>query len=390
MRNFILALIISPLAFIALIEVTLHSLFFLGLFPDYPALNTRLEKYNYAPKAESVREDNVPHRLAGVSTYLQRGIPHQLIHFRNDGQRIDTFDGAAKCTIGIFGDSFSDALQVGQFEDYSSLTEASLRAKGIDVNFMNFGLGGMGTSAQYLRYHQLLSQGYRFDHVVLQFFPGNDIINNHPVLNNHFEKGRGFPYFAIQEGRLVRNDSPTTLKKDSFLGGLRNILAEYSHLANFTNMTLIRVSNMMAHEERFDTFKPPPNPDWKEAWEITDLVLKKWIGDVHANRSNITVLMLTSSLQLSSDIVLDPTNQPDYPNKRIGSIVAKSQATYLDMLPKAFEYIERTNLKYPYFSWEYDGHYSQLGHRFVADALVPTLQNLLSECSFDDVTSASK
>ncbi len=62
MRNFLIALFLTPVAFVLLMEAVLHGLFFLGLFPDYPALKTRLEKQNYQLMSGVVYEDNVAYR----------------------------------------------------------------------------------------------------------------------------------------------------------------------------------------------------------------------------------------------------------------------------------------------------------------------------------------
>jgi hypothetical protein len=384
MRNLLLALVVSPLAFVLLVEGLLHGLYFAGAFPDFPNLYTQQEKYDYATVAKVVYEDNVPRLSAGFSTYPQRGIPRQLIRSNDSGQRIDEFDGPAQCSVGVFGDSFSAAQQVGQFEDYSSLTETSLRSNGIDVDLMNFGMNAAGTTVQYLRYLQLISQGYKFDHIVLQFYPGNDTLNNHYELHRKLKRNMRYPYFVIQDGHLVRDDHAGTPKSKDALSGLKTFLKHYSHLVSLGLRTWGSMSATLERKWQFETFMPPIDQNWKEAWAVTDLVLEKWMKHASANGSKFTVVMITSALQFSEEISLEPRAETDYPNRRIGAIVARNHGAYLDLLPPAFEFIKRENLKHPYLSWEYDGHYSQLGHQFMADNLAPFMEANMPECRSDD------
>ena len=372
MRNFLIALFLTPVAFVLLVEAVLHGLFFLGLFPDYPALKTRLEKQNYQLMAGVVYEDNVAHRTRGIAVYNQRGIPTQLIEFDDYGMRVDAYDGDAECVVGVFGDSFSSALQVGQFEDYSSITETMLREAGFDVNFRNFGLGRQGTTSEYLRYKQLVDKNYKFDYVLLQFYPGNDVRNNSKMLNE--EQRRWFPYFVIRGGQLVRDDSPPRS-----INPIREFLAKYSHIANLLHRVRYRNSVLPGEKRWHQPFNPNPELVWQQAWNVTEAVLQKWVQEARSAGSEFSVVMVSRSAQLT-DRIENNGFQRDYPNKRIGKLALEMGVGYLDILPIALDYIERTNLQHPYFSWEYDGHYSQLGHRLVADALIQFLQERLLRC----------
>ena len=378
-KKLLIALVLTPVAFVLLlVEAVLHGLFFVDLFPDYPALKTRLEKYNYQPIAELVYEDSVPHRTRGIAVYSSRGIPPQFVEFDNDGMRIDSYDGEAKCVVGVFGDSFTSALQVGQFEDYSSITETKLREAGFDVNFRNFGLGRLGTAGEYLRYKQLVDKNYKFDHVILQFYPGNDVVNNSKILNAYEEHVGGFAYFVIRDGQLVREDSRPQSAEVGFFP-IREFLAKYSHIANLLHSARYRISAMEREKWQFQGFNPNPEPVWQQAWNVTEAVLEKWVQEARSDSTDLSVVMVTSHPQLTG-LIESLGFQRDYPNNRIRKLALEMGVGYLDILPIALNYIKQTNLQPPYFSWETDGHYSQLGHRLVADALTQRMQEQLLHC----------
>ncbi len=274
------------------IELLLHAIYSVGWFPDYPAMMTRLEKLRYAdPMSQLLFTDNVPHNGRGFRTFTQRGIPRQLIEFSDDGMRLDEYGGSARCSIGIFGDSFAEALQVGQNEDLSSLTESALREAGYDVNFQNFGRGGDGTAAQYLRYGQLVEQGYDFDEVYLFFYPGNDVTNNMRELNLG-ETGR-YPYFVLEGGQLKRDDSEGAGLKRSQLWYVREFLAKYSHLSNLVmnaRNELIVLPNIRAPGK--GAFDPSPDQEWEHAWLVTEKVVETWAIDATRRGSRFVVVML--------------------------------------------------------------------------------------------------
>lgn len=378
-KNILLA-ICSITAIVLVIELLLHLLYFIDLFPDYPAMMTRLEKFEDArPISPVLFNDNVPHNGRGFRTFIKRGIPKQLIEFSEDGRRLDEFDGPARCTIGVFGDSMVEARQVGQYEDFSSLTESALRQAGYDVNFQNFGRGGYGTTAEYLRYKQLIEQGYKFDEVYLFFYPGNDIANNKRELN-HGESGP-YPYFVVEDGLLKRDDSAGTVSKTSRLWFLREFLAEYSHLGNLvmqTELELFTYPRMLAAAR--GAFDPNPDQEWQDAWLVTEKVVETWAHDATRRDSPFILVMLGTAAQLTGRIGEAEGLNESYPNERLQNFTADRNIEYLDMLAIAKQLLREKKLDEPSLFWRHDGHYSQIGHRLVSDALVEYFHGNKHQC----------
>ena len=102
-----------------LVEATMHGLYWLGLLPSNVVYMTQKEKADYRDNVNNIiYEDYIPRRANGYSTYTQRDIPAQYIKFDQNGMREDGYRSTDHndAIIGVFGDSYTDALQVGQLD----------------------------------------------------------------------------------------------------------------------------------------------------------------------------------------------------------------------------------------------------------------------------------
>jgi hypothetical protein len=375
---------------VVVVELLLHGAYFVGWLPDYPAIMTRLEKLQYSDPVSQVRfQDNVPRNGRGFRTYTQRDVPRQLIEFSEDGMRLDAYGGTARCSVGVFGDSFAEALQVGQNENLSALAELDLREAGYDVDFRNFARGGDGTTVQYLRYKQLIDQGYEFDDVLLFFYPGNDVSNNVRELN-HGESGR-YPYFVIEAGELKRDDATGAGLKTSHMWQLREYLAKYSHLANLVmnakNELFVLPSLLISANGAFDA---NPNQEWQDAWQVTEKVLEAWADDASSRGSRFVLVMLTTTSQLTDKYSEMEGFDAAYPNRRLQRFTDERGIEFIDILPIAKQYVRDHDLQYPYLSWMHDGHYSQVGHRLVSDTLVAHFHRDRPDCRDERESKVSR
>ena len=87
----------------------------------------------------------------------------------------------------------------------------------------------------------------------------------------------------------------------------------------------------------------------------------------------MTVVIVADSLQIDPtmlDAAVASRCDFEYPNRRLKQFCKNNGIVCLDSLPFFLE--RKRSLKPPYFSWEHDGHYSQVGHRTMADFLQAT------------------
>jgi hypothetical protein len=122
---------------------------------------------------------------------------HEAVEARDDRLR-----------ILVLGDSFAEGLQVDQEAGFPALLERELGARGVRAEVVNASVAGWGTDNQLLFY---VRDGWRYrpDVVLLAFFTGNDVLDNHHALSrspgeHHLDK----PYFVLAGGRLARRRFP--------------------------------------------------------------------------------------------------------------------------------------------------------------------------------------
>jgi hypothetical protein len=110
--------------------------------------------------------------------------------------------------IAVIGDSFTEALQVPQAQDYCSIVERTLpRCEALDgkkVEVLNFGVYGFGTPQELIMLRRRVLR-WSPDLVVLQFYL-NDLDDNTRATDVAGSWGPR-PYFVVQNGRLVEDDT---------------------------------------------------------------------------------------------------------------------------------------------------------------------------------------
>lgn len=372
----LLKIVVGLAVFVIVVELVLTGLFFAGITADQPLLQTRFEQdWGLDPPSELVFEDSIPHRSAGYVSWVCRTCTSTILRnvsaYADDGMRLDGFNGAAHCNVAVFGDGFTNAIELSVEDVFTSLIERRLRMDGYSVNFMNFGLSNAGTTAQYLRYRQLIETGFEFDHVVLVFNTKHNVGHNSPKLN-WSEYERSYPYLVLQDGDLVRRDGIGQAAKQPFFWPLRRFLSNHSHVANLANRTIrvwLRRAGRRVSPEKFST---PLPPEWEEAWQVTEKVLTRWAAAVRNEGSSLSALILDDGA------MLEPTPRSNYRRQRVKEILDNLAIDNIDLLPIAIAYIEKHAVGPPYLVGQ--GHYGPLGHRLMADAITPLLRNKLTDC----------
>jgi lysophospholipase L1-like esterase len=116
--------------------------------------------------------------------------------------------------IAVIGDSFAMGWNVNEADTYAARLEASLRARGADVEVLNFGLAGLDAVEAALRF-DALAQGYGPD-LVIYGFTLNDLENAH--------YRRSTPHFAEVQRALAASPSYLWRVLAPRIGPLREVL----------------------------------------------------------------------------------------------------------------------------------------------------------------------
>ncbi|HEY9865490.1 MAG TPA: SGNH/GDSL hydrolase family protein [Candidatus Obscuribacterales bacterium] len=265
--------------------------------------------------------------------------------------------------IAVLGDSFIEALQVPLEKTALAVMETQLKTcpilKGKTVEVLNFGVQGYGTAQQLMtwRHH---AQQFSPDLVILGFYPGNDIRNNHRALEHDHLR----PYFVEENGQLVedlsfRTLNPNGLERDQYTFSKLDQLP-YSLITNSRILQLIRQAEIESkrrqlqkdyQETDINFYKEPTDQNWQQAWNITEQLITLLQDEVKAKGKDFMVIMVTDSFQ----VLPDPEKRQEfmekhqiqdllYPNKRIEALGKKQGFPVLQLAEPLRKEAEKTGI----------------------------------------------
>jgi len=298
--------------------------------------------------------------------------------------------------IGILGDSFVAALQVDESKNFSRLLEQELSLCRPSVRVVNLGVPGYGTVQEYLLSQMV--RGLEFDHLVLAFYPGNDLINNSPLLSGeeirpHFDPEKGeFDYsfrsredFRVFSSRLYRRLARIArysyIARHTLRAIYRVISAEESPPHEDTGASCAQetgVQRTLIRENRAGTYQEPRTEEWRQAWQVTETLLYRLHTESRENGVQFALLSLSAPVQVFPhqglrSCLARNLNEPDlhYPNRRLAEFSRRSGIPFLDVLPGMERALEQNSSLYFHGFGERlgTGHYNEEGHLQVAREL---------------------
>jgi lysophospholipase L1-like esterase len=287
--------------------------------------------------------------------------------------------------IALLGDSLVEGPQVKADEVMNIRMEKLLQQKGYkNVEVMNFGVEGIGTTQEYLIYREQVRQ-FHPDLVILAFV-ANDVMNNSSTLQ---PKCYGIhtwycPYYNLgPDGSLVLQPVQTR-----YFNGLRSYLEEHSLLTYYVERSWARFVNYTPYTWdgiylAWQVYSDRPTPEWDRAWLVTEKVIARLKNDVEQDGAKLVIMappqLYETDLDWSSwfpkqEGKIPATFNPQVYNDRLSEIASRNHFA-LDFLAPYFQnYRDLHHLKTPYFSLPCDHHYSPLGHEVAAEAMVQKLE----------------
>ena len=317
-----------------------------------------------------------------------------------------------KPRFAVLGDSFLEALQVGE-RDHASAILGQL----LEADVLNAAVSGYSTLTEVAAYRQFV-RPERPDLVLLFVFLGNDIDGNscrldaNRVLCGSVDQGQltivdreapGAPIVGEtipngDDGEYVERDLPTRIR-DS----LRRNLAIYHALHDLRLVAKGAVSQVLGHvDDRWSLYVEPEAPTWSDAWRITEMAIETLRRDVAAAGARLAIVAIPEHFALSPngrrEIVFGtgsaaPENLDlARPSRRLGEIAARLGLPFLDLAPALVAYRDRVGLGYPYFSFACEGHWNPLAHNLVAHEVAAFVaeRNLLARPTVTPATILEK
>jgi len=287
--------------------------------------------------------------------------------------------------VAVIGDSMVEAVHVRPEQVINIQMEQILREKGYrNVEVMAFGIGGIGTTQEWILYQQRIRQFH--PDVVLVMFSENDIMNNSSTLQNAYYGVHTWycPYYDLAA------DGSLTFRpvQPMFLRPVRMWLENHSLLMYYGERLWFDVDygwgTWRGIPLVFGAFSDdPPDPDWQQAWQITDKVLARMRDSVNADGAKFMVIVWATQFDLYPNTAerakkefgsVPPGFNPPKYNERLRAIVQRENIPAAFLAPYMQNYRDAHNLQPPYFSLPCDPHYSALGHRVSAEGIVDILE----------------
>ncbi len=370
----ILSLIIAFVAFALLGEVVLQILplgkYESGIFRQYdPVLGESL--------------------IPNVSVVHRRGCFQGLVQTNSWGFR-DRERTLAKPAgtyrIALIGDSVVEAVHVQPNEVMNIQMEQMLRDRGYsNVEVLAFGIGGIGTTQELLLYENKIRQ-FHPDVVVLTF-SDNDVMNNSSTLQPESYGIHTWyaPYYNLgPNGELVFQP----VESRTF-NGLQMWVERHSRLFYYLDRIWFKF-DYAPHTWRgapiyFGTYSSDPDPEWQKAWTVTTKVLARLGQEVTADGSKFQLLLWPDfadidpgwrdRLQKQIGHVPDQLVPSKFP-EHVREAADKAGVPFDTLAPYFQKNRDANHLQWPYFSLTCDPHFSPMGHKVAASAILQKLEQL--------------
>jgi lysophospholipase L1-like esterase len=338
-------------------------------------------------------DDNrgVAHRPEAEGWWRREG--NAYVRINKDGLRdrahVKTKSGST-LRIAVLGDSFAQALQVPLEETFWAVMERALNTcdalAGREVEAINFGVSNYGTAEELLtlRHHVW---GYSPDVVLLTFF-ANDVRNNSQAL----EPDQARPFFHFERDELVldasfRNHPRSLRTQSSWWRGLK-ALSDYVRVVQFAVYAKDLLASMGreggGEEYRVgdSAYRESDDPDWQEAWRITEELIAEMHREVVQHGAEFLVLNASSAGQVHPDPAVRQQLMQEhrvtdltYTGRRLDALGEQQHFPVLDVVPRLQAYVDRTGVCVhgSENDAECEGHWNTVGHRqagrFIAETL---------------------
>lgn len=294
----------------------------------------------------------------------------------------------------LLGDSITEAMQVPLDDTFAAVLESDLRERGVPVEVVNAGVAAYGTDNELLFFR---SEGVRYgaDVVVLVFNVVNDVAENSVVLHRRMysaspEKLLAKTYFHVDaQGKLAADPmhfvGPPTIPWRERIEDNLYLVRAVRRLVGRSTASATAPATPQTDLTVYQVDDPAPDPQWLEAWRVTEALIREIRADVERSGARFMVAVMPSReavspaawktlLQLFPALAATP-HDPEYPVTRITEFLRSEGIPFVSLLPALRSAAERTG-KTGYFTW--DVHLDTSGHLVVGKTLAPAVAELLT------------
>ena len=300
--------------------------------------------------------------------------------------------------IALLGDSFAEARSVPINKTFWSLMENKLnlchKKNNQKIEVINFGVTEYSTAQQLLTLRHYV-WNYNPDIILLAFFSDNDISDNSKILSNKNYR----PFFVLKNNDLVLDNSfrksKSYLLLKSWTGQFVVKLTDYSRITQLLKEVYIkqhfkkerREHNQETNNKQnsvdetvisYNQIYNPIEEKWKEAWLITESIIRLMNKDVEEKNSKFIVVTLSNPAQVYPDSsfrksLTKKINNNDlfYPDKRIKKLGKEEGFLVINLAKKMKDYAEENQIFLHGFSKDIMGvgHWNIAGHKIASQII---------------------
>jgi lysophospholipase L1-like esterase len=213
--------------------------------------------------------------------------------------------------ILVLGDSFVEALHVRLEDSFTRVLERSLAGAPTvrPTEIISAGVSGYGTAAEVL-YFERDGRRYRPDVVLLAFYPGNDIKNNSPTLEDAFppqytadgtlERVTSSRPVAKPGGRLPQWQTYRYLRK-TLLTGFPGLARQAAQLGLLDPQALRAAPERDGIPVDYGVYRRPPSSEWESAWQHTERLLERLRRSVEQANARLAIAILSTRYQVETE-----------------------------------------------------------------------------------------
>lgn len=305
---------------------------------------------------------------------------------------------AGTLRIAVLGNSFAAALQVPTEETFWGQLAPNLAAcparRDRPVEVINFGVVGFGTAQEYLMLQTRVWK-YHPDIVLLAFLTSNDIADNARAL----KQSNNTPYFVHRDGKLIEDPSfraktekaGTSLSDDAWDAAYQHVRLLQAWAKAKQQIELTANSGKAQAQLTIpgqepglyeEVYRPPDDPVWREAWSVTEDLIRAMAANVRAHGSTFIIATLSNGIQANPDPAVreqyaERFKVTDffYPDRRIEALAANDGIPFVMLAPSIRDWAEahRTCVHGFDNATPCAGHWNEAGHRLAGELIADKL-----------------
>jgi len=292
--------------------------------------------------------------------------------------------------IAVLGDSFTEGFQIPIEKMYWAVAEEKLRGcaalEGRKIESINFGVSGYGTG---MELEMLRSRAWRYspDLVILGFFTGHNLQDNSRVLSHDPYR----PYFVHKDGKLALDDSFRRVPDFQSRFGSWSMFVSWA-VAHFRLLQVAALAKNrfsgrnaeglqsidMGLDER--VYREPQDPAWREAWSVTEGLLRSMRNEVRAKGAKFLVVTLSNGIQVDPDAPQRSELERRlgvadlfYPDYRIKTYGERNGIPVLTLAPSFLAYAEQ-HKEALHAAWgNHQGHWNERGQYLAGELIAQEL-----------------